>query len=158
MDTACSSALAALSLAAALLRRDPAVSGALAGGSGTLLAPENSTNFSKAGMLSPDGRCKTFDSLANGYVRAEGCGWLLLDRTGIPFRRNGDSDSAFRRIAVTAAALNCDGRSNGLTAPSGPAQTALLDVATLQHLCSSATALARRWEIQSKWPPSAGQR
>jgi acyl transferase domain-containing protein len=74
---------------------------------------ENSINFSKANMLSPDGRCKTFDASANGYVRGEGCGVFFVST----------KESEF---SVAGFAINQDGRSNGLTAPSAPAQVALI--------------------------------
>ena len=74
-------------------------------------------SFGKGGMLSPDGRCKTFDKSANGYVRGEGCGALLI-------KRKEEGDVVLGEIA--GHAINQDGRSNGLTAPNGPSQVKLL--------------------------------
>ncbi|NEO71584.1 polyketide synthase, partial [Moorena sp. SIO3H5] len=73
VETACSSSLVSLHLACQSLRQQEC-NLALAGGVNLLLSPETSIIFSQAKMLSPDGRCKTFDASANGYVRGEGCG------------------------------------------------------------------------------------
>ena len=91
--------------------------GALVGGVGLMLSPENLVNFSKAGMLCPDGRCKTFDGRANGYVRGEGCGMIMLKRLA---DAQADGDQIFGLI--NGSAINQDGRSSGLTAPNGPSQ------------------------------------
>ena len=74
-----------------------------------------------AGMLSPDGRCKTLDGAADGYVRSEGAGMLML-RSAISL----DSQGNQLHMIVSGAAVNQDGRSSGLTAPNGPAQSALI--------------------------------
>ena len=60
--------------------RDRECNLAMVGGVNRLIAPEVSINFSQAKMLSPDGRCKTFDNSANGFVRSEGCGIVILKR------------------------------------------------------------------------------
>ena len=79
IDTACSSSLVATHVACSSLRsRECDV--ALVGGVNALMSPAPSINFSQAGMLAPDGRCKTFDARADGYVRGEGCGVLVLKR------------------------------------------------------------------------------
>lgn len=79
IDTACSSSLVALHLACQALRlRECDL--ALAGGINLILAPEMNIGFSKARMMAPDGRCKTFDAAADGYVRGEGCGVVVLRR------------------------------------------------------------------------------
>ncbi|WP_307731697.1 polyketide synthase, partial [Microseira wollei] len=79
VDTACSSSLVAVHLACQSLRNRECDL-ALAGGVNIMVSPELSINFSKARMLSPDGRCKTFDESADGYVRGEGCGVIVLKR------------------------------------------------------------------------------
>ncbi|MCA3804209.1 polyketide synthase, partial [Burkholderia sp.] len=79
IDTACSSSLVCLHLACESLRsRETGM--ALAGGVNLMLSPEVMVSFSQARMLSPDGRCKTFDASADGYVRGEGCGMVVLKR------------------------------------------------------------------------------
>jgi acyl transferase domain-containing protein len=119
VDTACSSSLVALHLAVQSLRAGECDL-ALAGGINLILTPEMNINFSKARMMAPDGRCKTFDAAADGYVRSEGCGVVVL-------RRVQDCVAADRVLAVVrGSAINQDGRSGGLTAPNGPAQEAVL--------------------------------
>ena len=123
IDTACSSSLVALHLACQGLRlRECDL--ALAGGVNLVLTPEWSICFSNARMMSPDGRCKTFDDGADGYVRGEGCGVMVL-------RRLSDALADGDRILalVRGSAVNQDGRSGGLTAPSGPAQQAVIRAA-----------------------------
>ncbi|MBX7168179.1 MAG: SDR family NAD(P)-dependent oxidoreductase, partial [Pirellulales bacterium] len=120
IDTACSSSLVAVHEAAEALRAGRC-DAALAGGVNLLLAPESYLNAERAGILAPDGRCKTFDRQADGYVRAEGVGLVLLRRLS-DARAAGDQI----RAVIKATGVNQDGRSNGLTAPNGPAQTALL--------------------------------
>ncbi|ETR65365.1 MAG: hypothetical protein OMM_14362, partial [Candidatus Magnetoglobus multicellularis str. Araruama] len=77
LDTACSSSLTAVHLACQSLKKEECDL-ALAGGINLILSPELSLSFQQAGMLSPDGRCKTFDAKADGYVRSEGCGVVIL--------------------------------------------------------------------------------
>ncbi|HET6344574.1 MAG TPA: polyketide synthase, partial [Myxococcota bacterium] len=123
VDTACSSSLVALHLAAQSLRHGES-NMALVGGVNLILSPEQSLAFSKSGMLSPDGRCKTFDARANGYVRSEGCGVIVLKRLSDALR---DRDRILGLVAGTA--VNQDGRSSGLTAPNGQAQQELMRAA-----------------------------
>jgi len=94
---------------------------ALAGGVNLMLSPEIFINFSKSRMMAPDGKCKTFDAAADGYVRGEGCGIVAL-------KRHSDAVADGDRILalIRGSAVNQDGRSSGLTAPSGPAQEAVL--------------------------------
>ncbi len=122
-DTACSSALTAVHLAAQSLRRRECDL-ALAGGVNLILAPELSVMFSKAHMLAPDGRCKTFDAAADGFARGEGCGIIVLRRLSDALA-DGDPILALAR----GTAINCDGRSSGLTAPNGQAQQAVIRAA-----------------------------
>ena len=89
-----------------------------------MLSPENSIATSRWGMLAPDGRCKTFDADADGYVRSEGCGVVVLKRLSDALR---DGDSVL--AVVRGSAVNQDGPSSGQTVPSGPAQQAVLRAA-----------------------------
>ena len=116
VDTACSSSLVATHLACQSLRNGESDL-ALAGGVNLILTPELSITFSQARMLSPNGRCKTFDASADGYVRGEGCGVMVLKRLADALR-DGDTILAL----IRGSAVNQDGRSNGLTAPNGLAQ------------------------------------
>jgi 3-oxoacyl-[acyl-carrier-protein] synthase II len=120
VDTACSSSLVAVHLAVNSLRNRECDT-ALAGGVNRLLLPEISINFSRANMLSPEGRCKTFDRGANGFVRAEGCGIIVLKRLGDAIV---DRDNIL--AVIRGSAVNHDGRSSGLTVPNGTAQQAVI--------------------------------
>ena len=120
VDTACSSSLTALHLACQGLRLGECDL-ALAGGVNLILTPEMNINFTKARMMAPDGRCKVFDAAADGYVRSEGCGVVVLRKLSDALAK-GD-----RTIAVIrGSAVNQDGRSNGLTAPNGPSQESVI--------------------------------
>ncbi|HMY14985.1 MAG TPA: polyketide synthase, partial [Polyangium sp.] len=120
IDTACSSSLTAIHLACQSLRSGESTM-AIAGGVNLMLAPSTTHLLSKTQALSPDGRCKTFDARANGYVRGEGCGMLVLKRLS-DAERDGDSILAL----IRGSAVNQDGRSTGLTAPNVLSQQALL--------------------------------
>ena len=90
---------------------------ALAGGANVLLTPATMITFSHAHMLAPDGRCKTFDAAADGYVRGEGCGVIVVKRLEDAIR---DGDRI--RAVIRGSAVNQDGASGGLTVPNGVAQ------------------------------------
>lgn len=120
VDTACSSSLVAVHLACQSLRSLES-NLVLVAGVNLILSEETLVTFSQAGMLAPDGRCKTFDERADGYVRSEGCGVLILKRHTDAVR---DGDRILGLIR--GSAVNQDGLSNGLTAPNGPAQQAVL--------------------------------
>ena len=123
VDTACSSSLVSLHLACQGLRNGEC-NLALAGGVNLILTPELNINFSKAGMMSRDGRCRTFDADGAGYVRGEGGGMVVLRRL-----RDAMADGDRILAVVRGSAVNQDGRSNGLTAPNGPAQEAVVRAA-----------------------------
>ncbi|AUT04161.1 short-chain dehydrogenase [Nostoc sp. CENA543] len=120
VDTACSSSLVAVHLACNALRNGECDI-ALAGGVNIILTPVISLIESRAHMLAPDGRCKTFDASANGMVRGEGCGMIVLKRLSQAVK-NGDRILA----KVHSTAVNHDGPSSGLTVPNGDAQEKLL--------------------------------
>ncbi|HEY0171323.1 MAG TPA: beta-ketoacyl synthase N-terminal-like domain-containing protein, partial [Pyrinomonadaceae bacterium] len=120
VDTACSSSLVAVHAACRSLRAGESRV-ALAGGVSLMLTPKLTEALARAGMMSADGRCKTFDAAADGYVRSEGCGVVVLKRLS-DAARDGDRVAAL----IRGSAVNQDGRSNGLTAPNGLAQQALI--------------------------------
>jgi len=123
VDTVCSSSLVAIHLACQSLRRGEC-SIALAGGVNLIVSPTNMLVGARTQALSPDGRCKTFDASANGFVRGEGCGIVVLKRLT-------DAVTGGDRIlgVIRGSAVNHDGRSNGLTAPNIVAQEAVLRAA-----------------------------
>ncbi|TLH70251.1 type I polyketide synthase [Mycolicibacterium aubagnense] len=123
VDTACSSALVAVHQACQALRGGDCDL-ALAGGVNVLLSPVSLVAASRARMLSPVGRCKTFDASADGYVRSEGCGILVLKRLSDAVR-DGDQVCA----VIPSSAVNQDGASSGLTVPNGGAQQRLIGAA-----------------------------
>ena len=123
VDTACSSSLVATHQAVTGLQRGDADL-ALAGGVNIILSGRLLEFRANAGMLSPDGQCKTFDASANGYVRGEGCGILVLKRLA-------DAEADGNRIwgVIRGSALNQDGSSQGLTVPNGAAQERVIQAA-----------------------------
>lgn len=120
VDTACSSSLVSVHLACQSLRNRECDL-ALAGGVNAILSPEPTINLSKARMMSPTGRCRTFDAAADGYVRGEGAGVVVLKRLS---QALADGDHIW--AVIRGSAMNQDGRSNGMTAPNGVAQRRLL--------------------------------
>ena len=123
IDTACSSSLVALHIACQSLRNGETRM-ALACGVNVMCSPETTIALTKAHMLAPDGRCKTFDAAADGFSRGEGCGVLVLKRLSDAI------DDGDRVLAVIrGTATNQDGRSGGLTVPNGPAQELVIRAA-----------------------------
>ncbi|WP_428273702.1 SDR family NAD(P)-dependent oxidoreductase [Candidatus Palauibacter sp.] len=126
LDTACSSSLVAIHQAVSGLQREEADL-ALAGGVHVILSAQLFEMRANAGMLSPDGRCATFDAGANGYVRGEGCGILVLKRLSEAVT---DGDRIWAVIRSTA--VNQDGATPGLTVPSQDAQERCIEDALLR--------------------------
>lgn len=120
VDTACSSALVAVSLACQAIWSGEC-EGALAGGANALISPNSSIGFSKAGMLSPSGQCFAFDERANGYVRGEGAGLVYLKPLS---RAQRDGDRIY--AVVRAAVVNQDGHTSSMTVPGAESQAAML--------------------------------
>ncbi|REC60783.1 hypothetical protein DRF65_19435 [Chryseobacterium pennae] len=120
VDTACSSSLIAISRAVESIRSGNC-SMAVAGGVNIILSPELSLSFSQAGMLSEDGRCKTFDKNANGYVRSEGMGLILLKSKAAALR---DGDQIYG--VIKSVAENHGGKVSTLTSPNPNAQRNLI--------------------------------
>ncbi|GHH83875.1 hypothetical protein GCM10018793_47030 [Streptomyces sulfonofaciens] len=116
LDTACSSALVAVHLACQSLRSGESAV-ALAGAANIILEPQWSTVLSKARMLSADGQCKTFDASADGYVRSEGAGVVVLKLLS---EAVADGDPVL--AVIRGSAVNNDGRSSGITVPNAHAQ------------------------------------
>ncbi|MEO3470243.1 SDR family NAD(P)-dependent oxidoreductase [Roseomonas sp. CAU 1739] len=121
VDTACSSSLVALHFASQALADDPELEAAVVGGVNMLLSPYSFIGFSRAGMLSPTGRCRAFDAAADGYVRAEGAGVVVLKRiedaiaAGDPIR-----------AVLLGSGTNAAGRTIGLSLPNRAAQAVLM--------------------------------
>jgi acyl transferase domain-containing protein/NADPH:quinone reductase-like Zn-dependent oxidoreductase/NAD(P)-dependent dehydrogenase (short-subunit alcohol dehydrogenase family)/acyl carrier protein len=120
IDTACSSALVAFHEACRSIQAGDSEY-ALAGGVSLHFHPLGFLTFTKTGMLSPTGRCRAFDANADGYVRSEGGGVLLLK----PLEKALDDGDRVLAV-VESSGVNCDGRTSGITVPSGEAQAALL--------------------------------
>lgn len=120
LDTACSSSLLTAHLACQALRNRECDL-ALAGGVNLILAPEVTIGLCRMRAMAADGRCKSFDASADGYVRGEGCGLVVLKRLSEAVT---DGDRIY--AVIRGSAVNHDGRSNGLTAPNGTAQKTLI--------------------------------
>ena len=120
LDTACSSTLVAVHLACQNIRNGECET-ALAGGSNLILSPIGTINLTKAGFCASDGRVRAFDAAATGYVRSEGAGLVLLKPLSAALK-NRDPIYA----VIRGSALNQNGTSNGLTAPSRAAQEQVL--------------------------------
>lgn len=120
IDTACSSSLVAIDRACHSLR-DRETNLAIAGGVNIILMPDTYISASKWGMLARDGRCKTFDAAADGFVRSEGCGVLVLKRL-----QDAQADGDRILAVIRGTALNQDGPSSGFSVPNGLAQEAVV--------------------------------
>ncbi|MBI2838246.1 MAG: amino acid adenylation domain-containing protein [Acidobacteria bacterium] len=120
LDTACSSSLVAVHMACQSLRSREC-NMALAGGVNVILSPLSTICMSQMRMMAADGRCKTFDARADGFVRGEGCGVVVLKRVSDALT-DGDPIVAL----IRGSAVNGDGRSVGLTAPNGLSQQAVI--------------------------------
>ena len=120
VDTACSSSLVSVHLACQSLRQRECDL-ALSGGVHILMVPESNIFYCKARMLAPDGRCKTFDAAADGFICTDGCGVLVLRRLSDALA-NGDHILAL----IRGTATNQDGHTSGLTVPNGLSQQAVI--------------------------------
>ena len=120
IDTACSSSLVAVHQASQALRAGECRM-ALAGGVNLILSPDIFIALSRSRMLSPDGRCRTFDAGADGFARGEGCGVVVLK-----LLRDAEADGDRILAVIRGSAVNQDGASSGLTAPNGPQQEAVI--------------------------------
>lgn len=120
VDTACSSSLVSVHMACQSLRQGECRM-AIAGGVNLILSPDLAINFTQAGVMAPDGRCKTFAEKANGYVRSEGVGAVILKPLSAAIE---DGDPIY--CVIRGSAVNQDGKSNGLMAPNGKAQEKVL--------------------------------
>ena len=123
LDLACASSLAAIHQAASALRLGE-VDTALVGGVNAILSSEITTFMRQAGMLSTRGRCSTFDAAADGFVRGEGCGVVVLKRLS---EASEDGDRIWG--VIRGSAVNQNGTSAGLTVPNGPAQERVIEEA-----------------------------
>ncbi len=120
MDTACSSALTAVHAACEHIHAGRCKT-ALAGGVTVMITPDGFIGFSQAGMLSPEGKCKAFDASADGFVRGEGAGMVLLKKLSDAIA-DGDSIHA----VILGSSVNQDGHTNGISLPSPEAQARLV--------------------------------
>ncbi|GIV97567.1 MAG: polyketide synthase [Herpetosiphonaceae bacterium] len=120
LDTACSGSLVAVHLACQSLHRGESTL-ALVGGVNLILNVDSQLFFSRAGALAPDGRCKTFDARANGIVRSDGVGLIVLKPLS---KALADNDQIY--AVIRGSGVNQDGRTNGIMAPNPESQQALL--------------------------------
>ena len=139
VDTACSSGIVALAGGFSGLRLGLATA-ALSAAVNLMLLPQTTAMYHRAGMLTPDGRCKTFDQGADGYVRAEAVGAAHLKAINSTSTAADEplSSSTPNTIFLVSAVVNQDGKSSSLTAPNGPAQQALIkDALKVGHVSAS---------------------
>ena len=123
LDTACSSSLNAVHLACRSIW-DGDAEMAFAGGVNAILKPEPQMGFSKGGFLSPDSRCFAFDSRANGYIRSEGAGLIILKPLAQALE---DKDTIF--ATIRGSGVNQDGTTKGISVPSSAAQQEMIRMA-----------------------------
>jgi 1-acyl-sn-glycerol-3-phosphate acyltransferase len=123
LDTACSSSLTGVHLACQSLSSGES-NLAICGGVNAILTPDKAIAYSQSQLMAPDGRCKPFDEAANGFVRGEGCGMMVLKRLS-----DADRDRDPIRAVILGSAVNQDGRSNGLTAPHPESQRRVIESA-----------------------------
>ncbi|MGR4041866.1 beta-ketoacyl synthase N-terminal-like domain-containing protein [Pseudomonas sp. 910_21] len=121
LDTACSSTLVAIDIACQYLRSGQ-IDFALVGGISLNLSPALTRLLQDSGMLSPTGRCQTFDAKADGYVPGEGVGMIVLQREADARQHQKQHPDARLYALIAGSAVNQDGKSNGMTAPNGLAQ------------------------------------
>lgn len=126
VETACSSSLVAIHRALLAMAADTCDM-AVVGGVNTIVSAEPHVSFSKAGMLSKDGRCKTFSAQADGYVRGEGVAFLLLKKLS-----QAQADGDHIHGVILGSAENHGGRANSLTAPNPVAQSEVIKAAHLR--------------------------
>jgi acyl transferase domain-containing protein/acyl carrier protein len=132
VDTACSSSLVGAHMARlSMASTTGGCVAALAAGVKLILTPETSAMFNRAGMLTADGRCKTLDAAADGYVRGEAVVAMVLQRAG-------SSIVTAAAVAIVGSAVNQDGRSSTLTAPNGPAQQGVIRLALVSAAAGAA--------------------
>jgi acyl transferase domain-containing protein len=120
VDTACSSSLVSIHLACQGLKNDEC-DVAIAGGVNTVITPYGHIAMTVAQALSPEGQCKTFDESADGYVRSEGCGIVILKRLA-----DAHCDGDVVHAIICGSSVSQDGASGGLTVPNGNSQEKLL--------------------------------
>ncbi len=120
VESACSSSLVATHLACRSLQTGES-NLCVVGAVSLMMSPAQTITFSQARMMAPDGRCKTFDASADGYVRGEGCGIVILKRLSDAIR-----DGNPIQAVIRGSAMNQDGLTNGMTAPNGPSQQAVI--------------------------------
>lgn len=123
IDTACSASLHAVHQGCQSIQQNECDI-AIVGGVNAILAPNENICFTAAKMLSPDGKCKSFDETADGYVRAEGCGIVILKRLSTAINNNDNIVAV-----IKGSAINHDGASAGLTVPKGTAQAQVIQAA-----------------------------
>jgi acyl transferase domain-containing protein len=131
VDTACSSSIVGTHLATTALWGGE-IDRAAACGAHSIVAHNATATFFAAGMLSSDSRCKTMDASADGYVRGEAMGVLVLEARStdaLPAAADDDRGGGWRGVSLVSTAVNQDGRSSGLTAPSGLSQQAVIRIA-----------------------------